>query len=536
MLDQWHESAIVKLQRSAHALEMRVRRPVEELNLLFQISGPGRIPVSMEGMLAFVEKIEGVVSVFFQSADGSPFYNPVLYQGRPSFMDLMNPPGSPIICFNRCRITGISTPEYIPDPTGRTVNLAVSIYGSEGETMGSLSIGMKFDYLLQDIMSQGWWQSDMACIVNEKGHYMAHTNMTMKGRHILGETGDFLETAISERMKTQSFGTLRSEGHPPDRIAGFHKLDHVPWTIILFADGQKILAPIVTYRNGLALGSLTLVILVILLIRFNIGRMVDQIRSLSERAGQVARGDYGRPIPVTRQDEIGLLVESFNAMVRGLEERDYIRNCFGRYVDPEIAKILMARPDAGQLGGIRREAVMIMSDIRGFTSLSETMSPERIVKVLNRYFSHMIEVIQQHQGIIIDFYGDAIFVFFDPLDGSVPDTIERAVRCAAQMQERMGRVNKELENQGLPVISMGIGIHAGPVIVGNIGSWARAKYGVVGSAVNITNRIQAHAEGGQVLVSDAVLSRTKDRVKVLKSFQADFKGVEQPMTLYVIHG
>jgi len=402
--------------------------------------------------------------------------------------------------------------------------------------LGDLVIRMEFDFLLKDILALGWWQSDMACIVDETGAYMAHTNMTMTDRKTLGGSDDPLEQAIFEKMKTQPFGTVSLKGHPPDLIAGFYKLAQVPWTIIMFADGHKILGPIVTYRNGLALGVFVLAALVLVLIRFHMCRMVSQIQQLSEKAQAVAKGDYGSPIPVNSRDEIGHLVESFNTMVEGLEERDHIRNSFGRYVDPDFARTLMAHPEAGQLGGVRREAVMLMSDIRGFTNMSETLEPEVIVAILNRYFSHMIEIIQTHQGIIVDFYGDAILVFFDPLDEPTSDTVLRAVHCAFDMQAKMPEVNRELKKQNLPDLAMGIGIHAGQVVVGNIGSDARAKYGVVGSAVNITSRIQEQARKKQILISDAVLDKTtRDKdLQVKSSFPADLKGVDQAMTLHVI--
>ncbi len=196
----------------------------------------------------------------------------------------------------------------------------------------------------------------------------------------------------------------------------------------------------------------------------------------------------------------------------------------------------MAHPEAGRLGGVRREAVMLMSDIRGFTSLSETLGPEVIVAVLNRYFSHMIEIIRNHQGIIVDFYGDAILVFFDPLDEPTSDTVLRAVNCAFEMQSKMPAVNRELKEQDLPDLAMGIGIHTGQVVVGTIGSDARAKYGVVGSAVNITSRIQEQAKKGQILVSDTVLDKIaqgKD-LQVQSSFPGSLKGVDQGMTLHAV--
>ncbi len=533
MLDQWNESAVVKLQRAAHYIEMRLLKPVDLLNALFQASDRNAAIISPEQVTGFLQFMEGVVSVEYE-----PLRSPqsTRERGMPGmgYMDRMNADMQSGMRFFRSKIASVSGPRYQAGKDGQTVTMRITLSGPSQEILGHLAIRMQFDYLLKDILALGWWQSDMACIVDETGTYMAHTNMTMTDRRSLGGSDDPLEQAILKKMDSQSFGTVTSQGHPPDLVAGFYKLDQVPWTIIMFADGQTILGPIVTYRNVLAFGIFVLAVLVLILIRFHMCRMVGQIQQLSTKAEEVADGDYGEPVPVESRDEIGQLVESFNDMVKGLEERDHIRNSFGRYVDPDFARTLMKHPEAGQLGGSRREAVMLMSDIRGFTSLSENLGPELIVAILNRYFSHMIEIIQGHHGIIVDFYGDAILVFFDPLDEPLQDTAWRAVRCAFAMQEKMPGVNRELTEQDLPDLAMGIGIHSGQVVVGNIGSRTRTKYGVVGPAVNVTSRIQARAEKGQIIASEAVLEKVKLRVSVIESAEVDLKGVDQPMTLYVI--
>ncbi|MFO7910850.1 MAG: adenylate/guanylate cyclase domain-containing protein [Desulfotignum sp.] len=533
MLNQWNESAVVKLQRAAHYIEMRLLKPVDLLNALFQASDRDAAIISPEQVTGFLQVMEGVVSAEYEPA-GSPQSFRERGMSGEGHMDRMNVDMQQGMRFSRSKIASVSGPRYHAGRDGQTVTMRITLSDPSEDILGYLAIRMQFDYLLKDILALGWWQSDMACIVDETGTYMAHTNMTMTDRRSLGGSDDPLEQAILKKMDSLSFGTVSSQGHPPDMVAGFYKLDQVPWTIIMFADGEKILGPIVTYRNVLAFGIFVLAVLVLILIRFHMCRMVGQIQQLSTKAEEVAAGDYGAPIPVESRDEIGQLVESFNDMVKGLEERDHIRNSFGRYVDPEFARTLMKHPEAGRLGGSRREAVMLMSDIRGFTSLSENLDPELIVALLNRYFSHMIEIIQGHHGIIVDFYGDAILVFFDPLDESLQDTVWQAVRCAFAMQEKMPGVNRELQEQNLPDLAMGIGIHSGQVVVGNIGSRTRAKYGVVGPAVNVTSRIQARAEKGQVIASGSVLEKVKHRVAVIDSMQVDLKGVDQPMTLYVI--
>ncbi len=247
--------------------------------------------------------------------------------------------------------------------------------------------------------------------------------------------------------------------------------------------------------------------MILVLIRLGTNPMVQAVRRISAKASQVAAGEYGEPLPVTSRDEIGQLTGSFNDMVGGLQERDLIRNTFGRYVDEGIARELLRRPEAARrLGGEKREVVILFSDLRGFTPLAESLSPEATIALVNRHFSLMIEVIRDHRGIIVDFLGDAVLAFFDPLEGTLEATVRQAVDCALRMQAAQTAANAA-EPQ-YPSLKMGIGLHAGEVVVGNIGSESRAKYGIVGAAVNLTHRIQGQAKGGEVVVSEAVWRHT----------------------------
>ena len=264
------------------------------------------------------------------------------------------------------------------------------------------------------------------------------------------------------------------------------------------------------------------------------GKMVRSIGQISKAAEQVSGGNYGEPLPVKTSDEIGQLAQSFNSMVQGLKERDFISNTFGRYVDQEVARDLLRRPEASRLGGEKREVAILMSDLRDFTPLSERLTPDVTIRMLNRYFSRIIETIQKHQGIIVDFFGDALLVFFDPLEGPVAPIINRSIRCALEMQRMMEVFNTENKAVDLPELKMGIGLNAGEVVVGNIGSETRAKYGIVGSAVNVTQRIQSEAEGGEVVISESVYRATQDQLTIKKSFEAQLKGIRGDVKLYVV--
>jgi class 3 adenylate cyclase len=363
--------------------------------------------------------------------------------------------------------------------------------------------------------------------------FLVHTESMLKGRNQLGETNDPLESAILTALKDKPFGTLRGPGHPPEKVAGYYRMEQVPWTVVLIAPGRKILAPIIRFRNYYVLGGGLCIVGIVLLIRSVGGKMVHSIKEISRAAGNVANGKYGDPLPQKSQDEIGQLISSFNAMVQGLKERDFISNTFGRYVDHEIARELLRKPEAARLGGEEREVAILISDIRDFTSLSEFLNPESIISILNHYFSHMIEVIKKHKGIIVDFFGDGVLVFFDPLDRRLASTIRRAIQCAMDMQHEMEAFNGEMKQEGLPEIKMGIGLNAGQVVVGNIGSETRAKYGIVGSAVNLTQRIQEVARGGEVVISDSIYRYARKYLAIGKSYEVQVKGFKAKVKLHL---
>ena len=527
MLDEWREAAILKLQRAAHHMDMRLSRPIEWMEMFHKTGHYQGDFTIQQWILDQLKDLEGVTKVDLQWVDNRP--EPMTMMGHGSRMGR-----SGMMHFHHARISQVTSPRYDTHAGEETVTLISDLKDESGRTIGRLKVSIRFSYLMQDITQLGWWQSDLACLVDNTGRYLAHTEAWMKGRNKLGETHDPMEMKILKEIKEKSFGTALGSGHPPDMVSGFYRISKAPWIVILFAPGQKILAPIVRFRNYYALAGIVCIAFILVLIRFVGGRMVASIRDISYSAEQVARGNYGKPLPVKSADELGQLAESFNTMVDGLKERDFISNTFGRYVDEEIAKELLSRPEAARLGGEKREVAILMSDLQDFTPMSETLSPEETIKTINRYFSRMIVIVHEHGGIIVDFFGDALLVFFDPLDGPVVPVIVKAVDCALAMQNDMDSFNMQSRQEGLPELQMRIGVNSGEVVVGNIGSDARAKYGIVGSPVNLTHRIQTVAKAGEVVISESAQRYAKDKILAEKLTGVKLKGIQEPMNLYVV--
>lgn len=527
LLDQWQQGAILRLERAAHYIGMRINRPAEWIEIFHESAGGMGGDLTRKFILSRLSELEGVTGVELEWNAGSPGFESEALHGNTMSEDSM-------MRFEKGSVSEVTPPRYDTETGEKTVGLVSELKNKNGKQVGRLEVEVSFDYLMKDIERLGWWESQQACLVDYKGKYLAHSK-AMEGRSRLGETGDPVELAVFEKMQEQTFGTHLGSGHPPDLVSGFYRLERAPWVLIMYAPGEEILEPIIRFRLYYTVAGVLCIALILLLIQFLGGRLVQRIQRVSNAVQQIAAGDYTDPLPVTSGDEIGQLESGFNEMVEGLKERDFIRNTFGRYVDREIARELLERPEAGKLGGEKREVAILMSDIRDFTAVAESLSPEATISILNHYFSLMLTVVQEHRGIIVDLYGDGVLVFFDPHDGPTSAAGAQAVKCSLAMQGIMERFNRESKEKGLPELQTGIGIHVGQVVVGNIGSASRAKYGIVGLAVNVTQRIQAEAKGGQVVISEPVYEALDGRIEVEKSFSARLKGVQEKALLYLLN-
>ncbi len=215
--------------------------------------------------------------------------------------------------------------------------------------------------------------------------------------------------------------------------------------------------------------------------------------------------------------------------------KQFIRETFGRYVTDEVVETVLESSTGLQIGGEKRKVTMIMTDLRGFTSLSERLAPERVVEMLNRYFATMVSVIKQYNGTVDDYIGDAIFIIFGAPVWQEDDA-ERAVACAVAMQLAMASFNEQNKQEGLPELEMGIGIHTGQVVAGNIGSPERMKYDVIGSQVNLTSRIESFTIGGQILISEVTRQEIGHILKLGMEMEVQAKGIENPITLTEVLG
>lgn len=231
---------------------------------------------------------------------------------------------------------------------------------------------------------------------------------------------------------------------------------------------------------------------------------------------------------------------SMMEQIKGLNHQLELRNrllseTFGRFLSDDIVRELLDTPDGLALGGKKHRLTILMSDLRGFTAMSEQMEPQALLAMLNHYLGEMTKIIQSRGGTIIEFIGDGIFAIFGAPTPSDHHAVD-AVAAAVEMEAQMNDINVWNEERGYPKLNMGIGIHTGEVIVGNIGSEKRTKYGVVGSNVNLTGRIESYTVGGQILISPDTRASIEAPLAIVQEMRVFPKGIKTGLTLSQVVG
>jgi adenylate cyclase len=230
--------------------------------------------------------------------------------------------------------------------------------------------------------------------------------------------------------------------------------------------------------------------------------------------------------------QTAIAVENARAHER-LAREEVARANYSRFLPEYVVKQMLENPESFKLGGVSQTITILFADIRGFTRISEHAPPERIVSLLNRYFSAMTDIIFAHGGTLDKYLGDGLMALFGA-PTATPDDANNALNAAVAMQRRVLGINIELQAEGLPEIGVGMGLHTGEVIVGYIGSERRSEYTAIGDAVNTCSRLESNARGGEILMSDATAKAARSRYKLKPRDPITVKNREQPVVLWEV--
>ena len=306
-------------------------------------------------------------------------------------------------------------------------------------------------------------------------------------------------------------------------------------SVVLRNQHHAILITIVVTALAAALGLLFAILVS--------GGITRPVRLLLEGTREIEAGHLDRSIEVITADEIGQLSAAFNRMVEQLRHKERIRETFGRYIDPRVVEGLINQPKLAAAEGQRRVMTVMFCDMKGFTTLSEGMTPQGLVKVMNRYLSTMSEPIRRHGGVIDKYIGDAIMAYWGPPFVDETDEGQFACLAAVEMIKRIGPLRKEVtELLGVRVLptecDVRIGIASGEALVGSIGSEIMMNYTIMGDTVNLAARLEAANKlyGSRSLIAEATVAKTDDTIQFREIDRLMVAGQTQPQAVFELLG
>jgi sigma-B regulation protein RsbU (phosphoserine phosphatase) len=427
-------------------------------------------------------------------------------------------------------------------------NAAMTTYGrpmfekgneaSSAKLKAVVTADISLESLNQLVNSKRVYSTGFLAVFSPKGRFVTHRTPDRVMRDTIFDVADNRKhpraQEIAQRVITEESGfyDIGKGITGVDSYLAFTRIDPPGWALAAVLPKAELFAKVDALRQEtymLAVVGIVLLVIAAALVARSISR---PLRRMASETVKVAEGNLDVDLSSIRtSDEVGQLARAFTKMTEGLKDRDRIKDTFGRYLTQEVVKRLLDYKDGLKLGGEMRELSIMMSDLRGFTALTSTMSPEQVIKFLNRYLGKMVDIILDHRGIIDEIIGDGILAFF-----GAPEALENhpelAVACALRMQLAMEEINAQNEADGLPHLEMGVAVNTGDVVVGNIGSEKRA----VGAQVNFTGRVESFTVGGQVLISKGTYERIPDRLDVRQVLEVEMKGVPGKVKLYDVKG
>ncbi len=270
--------------------------------------------------------------------------------------------------------------------------------------------------------------------------------------------------------------------------------------------------------------------------------LVDSVRRLLGGTQAVEKGDLGVEIHINTRDEMSTLADSFNHMVVGLREKEYIRETFGKYVDPRVVRGLLEKRLPAE-GGESHVMSVFFSDLAGFTRMCEGLTPDTAVRFLNRYFSFMSDVIRERQGIVDKYIGDSVMAFWGP---PFTDENSHAELCCVAALSQMAKLDEfraELPQiigvrHGLPKVDIRMGIATGEVTVGNIGSDTVRGYTVIGDTVNLASRLEQANKfyGTRILVNEETRRLAQNDLAFREIDSLRVAGKHEPVRVFELMG
>ncbi len=358
LLNQWGETAIAKLQRTAHQIDMRLRSPKDFLSLL-EDGGSGEVDAQLvRYVLKKIERLDGVAAVEIKWPENN---SPGRIPGNKKMSAMMGGMHQ----FKRDRFE-VSLPKYNSRLDSRTVSLASEFKTSGKSGVGRVEIIISFEELIGQVIKAPWWKSNKAYLIDDMGNVLVNTvaaNEQKEDHHSLVFGSDsVLEQDTLAAMKNSTSGMVFGRGSPPAEVSGFYRLQEAPWTMVVIAPGDKVLQPIIRFKLFYIISFAISTLLILFFIKGATSRTTSRIREITAAAEHLAAGEFGPPLPQTTRDEVGELTRCFNRMTRQLRQRLLLKEAIN--VAREVQQNLL--PHSGyQAEGVSIDGTSIYCDETG---------------------------------------------------------------------------------------------------------------------------------------------------------------------------
>ncbi len=469
----------------------------------------GVMEKSRTGSLRFMQN-----NIFFQKRGIRPDFNAIIKSEYDSISRSFSKEDvvfNPSFYFNE-PVIGISFP-YDPEAG----NSIIIVFYSMDKILESISTGSVINSFIVSGNGDLIAHRDRV-VVKSKTNYASMSIIKM----MMTSPNPNAQIAYKDDYGERFLGAFTRIGFADAAVISYVKED------IAFAMVYKI-QRIVMWITGIVLAAS-------LLVNFFFSRSLSSpIMKLTEASHQIQEGHYDVEISSVSHDEIGDLTDSFKEMAHGLAERENIKTAFGKFVNKQLAELVMN--NEVKLGGEKKEVVVFFSDIRSFTKISESMEPEEVVEFLNQYMTRMVHCITRAKGVVDKYIGDAIMaVWGAPLSSG--NDVFNAVNASLMMRNELIKFNKERCDNKKPMIQIGCGIHCGPVLAGQIGTEDRMEYTVIGDTVNIASRIEAlnKAFATDILITEEMAEKIKDKFRIVPMQKIKVKGKSEPLQIYAVLG
>ncbi len=428
----------------------------------------------------------------------------------------------------------VSEPYVSPMFKRYVLSLAVPVRGPDGGIRGALTARYDIQQEFGDLLAPArFGRTGYVVLLDQDGRILAHPDSALIGQDLSSYPA--VQGALDGRR-----GWVRAMNRAGvERLFVYQPLENPatvarkPWVLLTEVDPDEALAPFAALHTQFLLALVALAVACLLVASQVAFSIRGPLARLFRFAKAVRGGDLTQRAQITGRDEIAELATALNEMVQGLQERDRVKEIFGRYLTKDISERVL-KGEVG-LGGERRRVTILLSDIRDFTSMSERMAPEEVVSFLNDYFSEMVDAVFEHGGVLDKFIGDGMLAVFGSLDDE-PDHGRRAVQAALRMKVILAKLNEERAVAGRPPISIGIGIHTDDVIVGNIGSRRRLEYTVIGDGVNTCSRVEALNKefGTTILITEATYAEVSQEFECRLMPETSLRGKTKALRVYEV--